>query len=528
MKQFNNLTIFNKKIFFLATILLLAAFLRLYKLESIPNGFSWDEAAISYNAWSIVETGHDEHNQFFPITFRSFNDYKAPGLIYFLAGLIKIFGPQTFIIRYTIATIGVLTVLVTYFLTKEILVHSARRLKNLPLLASFLFAISPWHLLFSRPGFEASLGLLLNLLGVLFFLKFFRLKKSLPLFLSFISFILSAYSYHSPKIFLLFFIPAVILVFFRQFKQIKPTKIILVSISCLLIAIPLALSILSQGGDRFRGTSIFGATLQQTTIDFQNLSTQPLWINKLIYNRPLTAVRLITHRLIQHLSPEFWLIGPALNWRIGFQDWGLVLLPVFAFAIIGLIHARQYLRPSILKLLFIWFLAALIPPSIGIETPHALRAILILPLPAIFAALGIIKLSQFVLGIVFLVTFFFSVFLHYYFLVTPKISSHDWLYGHQEMINYVKKHQDDFQTIKITDYYQQAYIFYLWFAQVPPYQYQAQGLPKINFDLITPQDLEAGRSLIVAAPHETGPYEPGMIKTINDPLGKPVFNFIIK
>jgi len=197
-------------------------------------------------------------------------------------------------------------------------------------------------------------------------------------------------------------------------------------------------------------------------------------------------------------------------------------------AIIGLINARQYLRPSILKLLLIWFLAALIPPSIGIETPHALRAILILPLPAIFAALGIIKFSRIKSGIVFLITIFFSAFLYYYFLVTPKISSHDWLYGHQEMVNFVKEHQDDFQTIKITDYYQQAYIFYLWFAQVPPAQYQAQGLSKIDFGSINHQDLDSAKTFTIAAPHETGSSEPGMIKTINDPLGKPVFNFIIK
>jgi len=296
MKQFDNLTIFNKKNFFLAIILLLAALLRFYKLSSIPNGFNWDEAAVSYNAWSIAETAHDEHGVFLPLTFQSFNDYKAPGLIYLLALVIKIFGPQIFIIRYTIAIIGVLTVLVTYFLVKNL----APRTSNLAHIASFLLAISPWHLLFSRPGFEASLGLLLNLLGILFLLKFIRLKKSLPLLLSFTSFILSAYSYHSPKIFLLFFIPAVTVIFFRQFQQIKLTKIILISIYCLLIAVPLVLSTLSQGGDRFRGTSIFGATLEQTTI------------------RPLTVARLVTHRLIQHLSPEFWLIGPALNWRIGF------------------------------------------------------------------------------------------------------------------------------------------------------------------------------------------------------------------
>ena len=63
-------------------ILLIAAFLRFYKLDSYPVSISWDEAAIGYNAYSIAQTGKDEYGQKFPVLFRSFNDYKLPGYIY--------------------------------------------------------------------------------------------------------------------------------------------------------------------------------------------------------------------------------------------------------------------------------------------------------------------------------------------------------------------------------------------------------------------------------------------------------------
>ena len=47
-------------------IVVLAAFLRFYKLETVPSGFYVDEAAIGYNSYSILETGADEYGKFFP------------------------------------------------------------------------------------------------------------------------------------------------------------------------------------------------------------------------------------------------------------------------------------------------------------------------------------------------------------------------------------------------------------------------------------------------------------------------------
>ncbi len=44
------------KIILVSLILITAAFLRFFKLGSIPDGFFVDESAIGYNAYSILKT----------------------------------------------------------------------------------------------------------------------------------------------------------------------------------------------------------------------------------------------------------------------------------------------------------------------------------------------------------------------------------------------------------------------------------------------------------------------------------------
>ena len=80
-------------------IILLGLGLRLYRLDSRPLGFTWDEAALGYNAYSLIKTGRDEYGKIMPIVFKSFGDYK-PGLyVYFSVPIIKIFGLNEFSTR---------------------------------------------------------------------------------------------------------------------------------------------------------------------------------------------------------------------------------------------------------------------------------------------------------------------------------------------------------------------------------------------------------------------------------------------
>src|SRR5438093_11523230 len=88
-----------------------AAGLFLAVVPGNPPGFYEDEAAISYNAWSIEQTGHDEYGATMPLFFRSFDDYKSPVYPYLLAGVFRIVGPSIEAARVLSAVLGLLAVL---------------------------------------------------------------------------------------------------------------------------------------------------------------------------------------------------------------------------------------------------------------------------------------------------------------------------------------------------------------------------------------------------------------------------------
>ena len=46
-------------------------------LTDRPTGFYLDESSFSWNAWSLVHTGADEHGRPWPIFFESFDDWKT-------------------------------------------------------------------------------------------------------------------------------------------------------------------------------------------------------------------------------------------------------------------------------------------------------------------------------------------------------------------------------------------------------------------------------------------------------------------
>ena len=101
-------------------IILLALFLRVYKLSKVPPSLYWDEASLGYNAYSILLTARDEYGKFLPLTnFAAFGDYKPPGYIYAAVPSIAIFGLNEFSVRFPSAFFGVLTVILVYLISRK-------------------------------------------------------------------------------------------------------------------------------------------------------------------------------------------------------------------------------------------------------------------------------------------------------------------------------------------------------------------------------------------------------------------------
>src|SRR3989338_9942885 len=150
----------------LVIILVIAAVLRFWQLGQNPPGLTWDEAAWGYNAYAIGIDGRDEFGRLLPVDYlESFGDFKPPMYAYLDVVPIKLFGLTEFSTRFPSAFFGVLTVLVTYFLTKRIFWNSKSK-EMYALLSALFLAISPWHIMLSRAAFEANVATFFIIAGI--------------------------------------------------------------------------------------------------------------------------------------------------------------------------------------------------------------------------------------------------------------------------------------------------------------------------------------------------------------------------
>ncbi|KKU10076.1 MAG: hypothetical protein UX13_C0021G0006 [Candidatus Woesebacteria bacterium GW2011_GWB1_45_5] len=173
----------------LAGILILAFGVRFFGIAKSPPSLNWDEAALGYNAYSILKTGRDEFGKKLPLSLRSFDDYKPAVYSYVAVPFIKAFGLNEISVRLPSVIAGTVIVLLAYLFAKEFF-----KKEQAALISSFLVAAEPWSVHFSRVAFESNLALMFFLTGIYLFLK--SRKYILPGFFL----ILSALTYHSEKI----------------------------------------------------------------------------------------------------------------------------------------------------------------------------------------------------------------------------------------------------------------------------------------------------------------------------------------
>ena len=132
----------KNKYFLLLLIIIIASFFRLYNLPSTPPGLYPDEAMNGNNALEANTTG--EYKVFYP------ENNGREGLYINIQAVFLKFLPNTpETLRLPSALFGILTVLGLYLLTGQLFKH--HKYKNeIALLASFLLAVSFWHINFSR------------------------------------------------------------------------------------------------------------------------------------------------------------------------------------------------------------------------------------------------------------------------------------------------------------------------------------------------------------------------------------------
>lgn len=224
----------KKRLVILLFITILAFTIRIYHINSVPPSLFSDEVDAGYQAFIFNQFKTDYFGNKYPSLFHSFADYRTPALIYSIALSQKIFGLNDFSIRFPSILFGSLTVFAIYFLSLEISKNKATAL-----FTSFLLAINPWHIHYSRTAFEVSGMLLFYIIGLIYSFKFIQKTKPIYALIACLSMLVTMYFYATAKLFILLTLLVFLTFYHRQLLSIKLKTILPTILISLLFLLPI-------------------------------------------------------------------------------------------------------------------------------------------------------------------------------------------------------------------------------------------------------------------------------------------------
>lgn len=467
----SNYLVHRTKIY-LSAILAIAAVLRIIFLSKVPIGFYCDEAFDGYEAYCLLQTLRSSSGEFLPLFLKRFNiDYSEASFKYIIAPFIHVFGLNEFAVRLPAAIIGILTILVVYYIAKECFG------KKVGLISALFLAINPWDIHFNRIAFRVNLLVLLFCLGMLFFIKSFRNPKYLPL--SAAIFAVSLHTYTAGRVFIPVFLLALAIFFWEHLWSNKKQTLIAIA-----IFLPIFIFLFTQW------------TTPEGMVRVRSAGG--------IHNPLISAYSYLTY-----FSPKLLFFTGHPDYRFSNRSMGafhyfeLITIPAGLFFLL-----RENGKYKIILLL--WLLLYPVPGFL-ISHYHANRGFVGAPIFAILSAYGISKILEqfrvstkvYVSIIAFLAAASIAIFCKNYFVDYPNNSAYDWQYGIRDAIAYAEK--SSYKCVVVSNDIGrscgQSFIFVAFYTKYPPAQYQANQLNKTDAN----GDRVMGKYRIVKLPKDPAP-----------------------
>lgn len=545
--------------------------IRVVNLGTNPPSLSWDEASIGYNAYSILKTGKDEHGVFMPAAaFTAFGDYKPPIPIYLTVPFVAAFGLSEVAVRLPSAIAGTLTVVAMYFLVLNLFKNSKHEARNprqiqnpksqnfkqpfisdfgfdlsfceaIALFSALVLAITPWHIMLSRAGFEANIALLFVTLGV-WWVTASRHNPSW-LLVCWLPFVAGVYTFNSARYAGPLLALGVFLYIQKHVWKSKKQFLIGVSIAAITL-LPIMPHIVSKHARlRFEEVSIF------TNLDVvleANARIQwdgNAWWAKILDNRRLGYAQSYLVHFLDNVEPRFLFSSGDGNPKFSTQDTGQLLLVSAPFLLYGLLRLFTD-KPTLFWFLVWWLAASIAPAAVARETPHALRIENGLPVYMIVTAYGIVssiiyrtsRKKRVITAVAVLALFVgnFVYFWHNYAVHYPTEYSGEWQYGYKQAIQYVDSVKETYDTVVLTESIGRPYIYVLFYDRISPREfwktkdasfdeagfYNVYGLGAYRFVREGRKEY-AGRTLYVLPPKDV-PEDAHILRTISVLNGTPV------
>jgi hypothetical protein len=362
----------------LIVTLLIAAFLRLWQLDTLPPGLHYDEAADTIIAQQIAR------GESAPIFVAAYTG-KEVLFFYWAAAWMKLIGPTVFAMRLAAAMLGILTVAITYWAVRELfascLLHPASETKSkmqdaggnfIAGLVMMFIATSFWHVVMSRLGFRSISEPLIQALALATLFRGVRLNRWRWIAIAGALVGLNLYTYLAARLFPLA-IAAIFLfliAFDRGQRRLRFAQFVVVTGTALFVFAPLGLYFLNNPSAFLTRIQQVAPQAEQTSALLENIG------------RALGMFFLSGDPYIRFNLPDRPLF--TIVWG-GFFIIGLIT------ALVGVFRGQTVWRKTAYFSVIVTTLIMLLPTALAVNeiTPSNLRAIGMMPLVFVFPALGV-------------------------------------------------------------------------------------------------------------------------------------------
>lgn len=525
----------------LVLIVLLGLALRVLNVSKFPVGFTPDEASFGYDAYSILKTGSDQWGNKLPLVLKSFGDYKAPLFSYILIPSVAIAGLTKEAVRIPNALVGTLAIIATYLLVLEVFKN-----KNLALISSFLLAVSSWHIMMSRGGFEANLTTLFLPLGLYLLLR--GLKQNGYLYLGVFVLGLNLFTYHAAKVVTPLMIFFFLVIYRREIFRIEKVKLILTAVILLVFGLATLYTFSIGAGVRVKDVSIFNGSLEEASVirhKAEDSGLNPVFA-KAFYNKFTIGANRFVSNYVSYFSPQFLFTrGPAEATYGMIPGIGVLYIFELPFLLLFFISLARAKNRKGYILFGLWVLVSPIAAALATGPGYAAnRAEVMLPALEVIVALGVLfvpwrryKTVTFVYSAIALLIV--VIFLSKYFTVSRSLNASAMLYGNYEVANYLSESVDASKKVIVDKGLSEPHIYVafanridptiyqeatknwklddgiIWVDQIPDY-----SLSNYEFKTVHPIEYKAKSDIYLVGKKDTFLEDTGVVKTLNYPDGE--------
>lgn len=347
----------------LVVSIVVGGWVRVYWLDRSPATVNWDEAALGYNAYSLLHTGRDEYGVALPISLQSFDDYKPAVYAYLATVPVALGGLTEITTRLPSVIFGALLIFVVYYLGIKL---TGNRWVGLS--SAVVIATSPWSVHMSRIAFEANVAMVVYVIAVALVVKGDK-------YMATVMAVVAMYTYHAPRAIAL---PTIIIIGWIVGRRLNWKHLTL----AMVMLIPLIINFV---------TAPIGARLAATNI-FKLWPFVPEGYNWWLFSPLYSLMWAMVGHYLAYLSPAtlFWRGSTEPILRI--PGVGLFIVELLPVWLIGWWALREYR-----KLLIVVLALMVITPLPAVVTWNwfsLVRSLAIYPVWALVIGVGMAKILR--------------------------------------------------------------------------------------------------------------------------------------